>query len=122
MKVNQNVADPKVYFDPSAHSITTFIKWKNEQGEEERFRLNKEICHKWEDIGRLLRIRDSQLIAWEREYLKDQLKCTNTVLLHWLKNPSNCYPKSWKGLDRLLNDAQLGEVASGLKQALASVL
>ena len=135
MKVTQNVQDPKFkeqhtspdrkcqysdidYPKVSAHSIT-FINWKNKHGKEEIFRLNKLVCHKWDEIGRLLEIPHSQLIAWERG---NQLKCTDTVLCHWLDNPTDRYPKSWEGLDRLLNDAELAEEAKDLKQALANAL
>ena len=42
----------------------------------------------------------------------------NAVLSHWLDNPTDYYPISWEGLNRLLNHAELGEVAEELKQAL----
>ena len=80
------------------------------------------ICHKWEEIGCLLEIPLSLLHGWEAKNLKDPLKCTNTVLCHWLENPTDYYPNSWEGLDRLLNDAELGQVASDLKRALANAL
>ena len=124
MKVTstQNVKDPKMYFGPSSHSITTFIKWRNKQGKEEKFRLNQLVCHKWKEIGRRLKIPESLLIAWEKEHLKVQLECTNTVLCHWLENPTDYYPKSWDGLQRLLKDVQLSEIAIDLKRALDNVV
>lgn len=117
-----NVEDPKAYFGPSFRSITTFIKWRNKQGKEEKFRLNQLICHKWKEIGCRLTIPDSLLIAWEKQHLKDQLECTNTVLHHWLQNSTDCYPKSWDGLQHLLRDAQLSQVASDLEEVLANAL
>ena len=86
---------------------------------EETFRLNQLICHKWKVIGCLLRIPNSLLIAWEKQHLKNQIECTNTVLRHWLENPTDCYPKLWDGL---LKDAQLSEVANELERALANVV
>ena len=106
---------------PTSRSLT-FIEWRNEKGEKERYRLKERICHSWKEIGCLLDIRLSLLQAWEKEHLKDQLECTNTVLCHWLENPTKDYPNTWEGLDRLLNHAELGQVASELKQALANSL
>ena len=41
------------------------------------------------------------------------------VFQYWiLERPSDLYPLTWEGLDRLLNDAELGEIAEDLKQAL----
>ena len=98
------------------------IEWRNEQGKKEKFRLKEEICHKWIDIGSLLEIPLSLLLAWGRQHLRDPLACTTTVLCHWLENPTDYYPNSWEGIDRLLRDAALSEVANDLKQALAGAL
>ena len=41
------------------------------------------------------------------------------VFKYWiLENPSDLYTLTWEGLDRLLNDAELGKVAEDLKRAL----
>ena len=80
------------------------------------------ICHKWKEIGCLLEVPLSLLQTWEKDHSKDQLECTNTVLCHWLENPTDYYPNTWEGLDHLLNDAELGQVASDLKLALANAL
>ena len=102
---------------PTSRSIT-FIEWKNERGEKKRFRLKELICHKWTEIGCLLEIPLPILRAWETKNLKDPLQCTNDVLSHWLENPTDYYPVSWEGLDCLLDNAELGQVAEELKQAL----
>ena len=106
---------------PTSRNIT-LIEWRNKQGKRKRFRLKERICHKWFDIGSLLEIPLPVLQSWETEHLKNQLKCTNTVLSHWLDNPTDYYPISWEGLDRLLDNAELGEVAEELKQALKGAL
>lgn len=86
------------------------------------FRLKDLICNKWKEIGCLLEVPLSRLLAWDKEHLRDQLECTNTVLCHWLENPTDYYPNTWEGLDQLLNDAELGQVASDLKHVLANAL
>ena len=106
---------------PTSRSIT-LIEWRNKQGERKRFRLKDRICHKWMEIGCLLEIPLSVLQSWETEHLKNQLKCTNAVLSHWLDNPTGYYPVSWEGLDRLLEHAELGQIAEELKLALENAL
>ena len=106
---------------PTSRSLT-LIEWRNKQGERKRFRLKELICHKWMEIGCLLEIPLPVLQSWETEHLKNQLKCTNTVLSHWLENPTDYYPVSWAGLDRLLDNAELGQVAEDLKQALCNTV
>ena len=106
---------------PTPRSLT-FIEWRNKQGKNEIFRLKEQICNKWEEIGCLLDIPLSLLQSWEMKHQKDPLKCVNTVFCYWLENPTEYYPKTWKGLDSLLNHAQLGQVASDLKKALANAL
>ena len=98
------------------------IEWRNKQGERKRFRLKELICHQWIDIGCLLEIPLPVLQSWETEHLKSQLKCTNTVLSHWLENPTDYYPISWEGLCHLLEDAELGQVAEQLRQAINNAL
>ena len=108
---------------PTSRSLT-FIEWKNEQGERKRFQLKELICHKWTELGCLLEVPLPILRAWETKNLKNPLQCTNDVLSHWLENPteSDYYPTSWEGLDRLLNHAELGQVAEDLKHALNNAL
>ena len=98
----------------------TLIDWRNEQGKKQQFRLKKLICHKWNDIGCLLEIPRPVLIGWEEQYRGHAINSTNAVLDHWFENPTEFYPLTWEGLDRLLNDAELGQVAEDLKQALTN--
>ena len=106
--------------DPTSRSLT-LIEWKNAQGKKEKFRLKEQICDKWFEIGCLLELPLPVLNAWETD-LKNQLKCTNTVLCHLLENPTEYYPSSWEGLCRLLKDAELGQVAEDLKRALDNAM
>ena len=91
------------------------IKWKNESGKLETFRLKTAIIHKWRDIGNLL-VPRQLLETWAKE--KDAKACCDEVLSHWLDNPPPYYPATWEGLYELLNDSELGQVASDLKQAV----
>ena len=63
-----------------------------------------------------------EIISVESDYRKSYDRIA-TVLGRWLENAKNLpnasrYPKSWQGLINLLEDTELGEVASELKSAL----
>ena len=95
------------------------MKWKNERGERKKFHLKNEICHKWERLGNLLEIPLSILKSMEQQYRGDASVSMTAVFKYWiLESPSDLYPLTWEGLDRLLNNAELGQVAEDLKQAL----
>ena len=52
--------------------------------------------------------------------MRDPQVCIDSVLSHWLENPTFHYPLSWEGLYSLLEDVELGEVTVKLKQALSN--
>ena len=106
---------------PTSRNLT-LIEWKNEHGQKKKFRLKQLICHKWKELGCLLEIPLAMIHGWERKYREDPIDSINAVLTHWLETPTDYYADTWEGLDRLLNDAELGEVAEDLKQALIHVL
>ena len=106
---------------PSSRNLT-LIKWRNTQGEEENFRLKQLICHKWKGLGCLLEIPLPILLGWEKKYREDPMDSIDAVLSHWLENPTDYYPISWTGLYRLLEDAELSQVATDLKEALNNAL
>ena len=93
------------------------IKWKDASGKFETFRFKTSIIHKWRDIGNLI-VPRQLLETWAKE--KDAKACCDAVLSHWLDNPPPYYPATWEGLYELLNDSELGQVASDLKQAVDS--
>ena len=44
------------------------------------------------------------------------------MLSHWLGNPPDSYPATWEGLDKLLKDSELSEVAKELKEAIGNAI
>ena len=98
-----------------------FIEWKKEKGKNNEFRLNEQICHKWQQLGCLLEVPLPVLYSWEKD-LRNQLDCTTKTLSHWLEHPTEYYSNSWEGLYRLLENASLGQVAEDLKQAIDNAL
>ena len=92
------------------------IKWKDEQGQKQRFHLMNNIGHKWRDIAQVLSI--SQLTNLSTEYREIPRECCRAVLDQWLTNPPPDYPATWNGLIELLEDCELRHVATELKTAL----
>ena len=113
------------HYFPSEHPTSrslTFIEWRNEQGKKERFRLKEKICHKWYELGCLLEVPLSTLSSWEKKHPRYELGCINEVLYQWLEEPTDYYPDTWEGLYRLLDHAELNQIAEDLKRALANAL
>ncbi len=106
---------------PSLKTLS-LIKWKDEQGYNQRFSLIKWVCVEWRDFGKLLNITGLKLDSWEEEYDKKAEKCWKKVMNHWLKGRgSNEYPVSWEGLTILLKDLRHTEVAELLERAIDQV-
>ena len=91
------------------------IRWKNEKGEVKKFRLKQSIMHKWRDVGDLV-VPRQQLDVWANE--KNAKECCTAVLSYWLDHPPRHYPATWEGLYELLDDSELVQVATELKQAV----
>ena len=77
------------------------------------------ISSKWRDIGELIGLSFQQLDCMAREHRDKHLDCCRAVLGHWLENPSEEYPITWRGLIELLQDSELGQVVSELKFVLS---
>ena len=103
---------------PTSANLTV-IKWKNERGEKKNFRLKSSIMHRWRDVGNLL-VPRQQLAVWAKRL--DDKDCCEAVLSHWLDHPPRNYPATWEGLYELLDDSELGQVATELKQAVDNAI
>ena len=95
------------------------IRWKNERGEVKKFHLKFKVFHKWRRIGDLVASRQ-QVEVWSREMNSED--CCDAVLSQWLDHPPRRYPATWEGLCELLDDCELGEVASELKLAVSNAV
>ena len=97
------------------------ITWKDERGEVKKFWLKQSIMHRWRDVGDLVVPRQQfEVTLWANE--KDaKARCT-AVLSHWLDHPPRHYPATWEGLYKLLDDSELGQVATELKQAVDNAI
>ena len=75
--------------------------------------------HRWRDVEDLV-VPRQLLEVWANE--KDAKACCTAVLSHWLDHPSRHNPATWEGLYELLDDSELGQVATELKQAVDNAI
>ena len=86
------------------------------------FCLTEKIANEWRTIGELLNLTYSKLQSLADKYRQEQKECCRTVLRLWLDNPPPDYPATWQGLIDLLEDSQLGEVATELRTVLSKAI
>ena len=84
-----------------------------------KFRLKNSIVHKWPKIGNLV-VPRQQLEVWAKRM--DDEECCEAVLSHWLDHPPCNYAATWEGLHKFLDDSELGQVATELKQAVNNAI
>ena len=77
------------------------------------------ISPNWQDIGLLIGLSFQQLECIAKEHRDRHTDCCRAVLCHWLENPPEEYPITWRGLIELLQDCHLCQVVSELKIALS---
>jgi hypothetical protein len=103
---------------PTSANLTV-IKWRNERGEVKKYKLKSSIMHRWRTIGDLV-VPRQKLAGWAKK-MDDEEGC-RAVLSHWLDNPPHDYPATWEGLYELLDDSELGQAATELKQAVDNAM
>ena len=94
------------------------IKWKDKQGQTQRFYLMDKIAYKRRTLGELLGLPFSEQQSLAAEHRDKPKDCCRTVLGQWLGNPPPDYPATWQGLLELLEDSQLGQVVTELRNVL----
>ena len=76
------------------------------------------IAYKWRTLGELLGLPPSRLLSLAAEHRDKPDDCCRAVLGQWLGNPPPDYPTTWQGLLELLEDSQLGQVVTELRNVL----
>ena len=101
-------------------SNLTLIKWEDDQGVVQRFRLMEQICDKWSDIGILVGLEMAQLDRFKQMSLNDTMKCCRRVFSYWLEDEGTSgSSKTWHDVYSLLEDINCAAVASDLKRAVS---
>ena len=101
-------------------SALNLLKWRDEQGQEQTFRLVDRVGAKWVEFGVLLGLSKNQLDAVKEDQLGQTARCWNRVMEdHWLGGcSSEQYPPTWEGLYTLLTDMESANIARDLKEAV----
>ena len=94
------------------------LKWKNEQGQEQRLRILEEVCTKWKDIGGVIGLSPNHLDAIEKHRLGDMMECCRDVFSVWLQQEEGSYPVTWDGIRELLKDMKLSAIAKKIDEFL----
>lgn len=109
--------------EPSSKTLLS-IKWCDQEGHKQSFRLIDRVDVKWREFGALLEISDSHMDAWEEQYSQKAHKCWQKVMHHWLKGTGGFidqYPDTWKGLYALLRDVNCSDVAEELEEVIKTL-
>ena len=71
--------------------------------------------YKWRTLVELLGLPFSKLQSLAADHRDKFEECCQAVLGQWLDNPPPDYPTTWQGLIELLEDSQLGQVMTELR-------
>ena len=107
------------------HRFMELIKWKDEKGVKRELRIYSKIAHKWRQIATVLGLERGEIESVDADN-RTRYRCITVVMGRWLENADDLpiadrYPKSWQGLIRLLEDAELCDVSKELKRAINSL-
>ena len=99
--------------------LLNLIKWRDESGQEQKFRLVNRVSSRWESFGYRLDLPQNMLDAWREECHHISAHCWCKVMHHWLTGGDTPdYPATWDGLFEILEDTEYFEVARQLKEAV----
>ncbi len=98
-------------------SALYILKWKNDQGYTQEFRLVDKVSDQWENMGRLLEIDNHELERFRIEFQGNPSWCWNGVIGLWL-NWSTAYPPIWDSLYEVLEGIGCSKTAMELKEAV----
>ena len=96
------------------------LKWRDEYGCQQSFRLESEVNAMWKEFGIHLGMSPNHLRGIDAVHRGDPTVCWNRVMEHWLAGQSGRdYPPTWEGLYILLNDMELPKLAREMEKAVA---
>ena len=101
------------------------LRWKAESdGVVRELKIYSRVAHKWRQVATRLGFEPGEIDSIEENHQRNYSRIT-AVLGRWFDNTEDLpnasdYPKSWYGLRKLLKDAEVGEVAEEISNALSS--
>ena len=101
-------------------SALTLLKWQDEQGRAQEFRLVRKVNANWRILGTLLGFEMAELKSLDLQHRGDATACWMEVMERLLNGGcvANSYPPTWEGVCTLLKDIECASVADQLKRAL----
>ena len=115
------------YLPTVAPHHLNLLEWEDKNGDKHELRIYSEISHKWRQIAELLGFKHGEIESLNERYHGNCDHKVRHVLGRWFEDAANLplpgankYPRSWAGLNSLLDKVQLGEVAEELRKALSS--
>ena len=104
---------------PLSLKTLTLLKWRNEEGRVETFRLASRVSSEWPTFGTLLDQSLDQLNHWDSKHRGNSLNIWKEMMDHWLTaEGTEDYPATWEGLYSLLDDLDLPSIAAELRHAV----
>lgn len=104
---------------PLSLKTLTLLKWRDEHGFEQTFRLVDKVSAEWMQFGLLLDIGMNQLKEWGDQHRGKASNCWKEVMEHWLERDGTCdYPATWEGVYDLLKDMSCSKVAEDVQKAV----
>lgn len=96
------------------------LQWRDEQGQEQTFRLVELVSSKWRKLGLELGFTHDQLESWADEFRGNNEKCWDQVMQGWIDDGgvSYLYQANWDGLYKLLKSCKCEGIAIKLRIAV----
>ena len=96
------------------------LKWKDEHGCVQEFRLASKVSSRWKDFGQRLGMSWDELKVLDRKNLMNDKDSWRDVMNSWLscEVKSEQYPTTWEGLYTLLKDLELSQYAQQMEKAV----
>lgn len=96
------------------------LEWLDDQHKKNELRIINEASNKWRDIGILLGFSAATLDG-EEQKTNENSKRFQRVVDKWIETGGANYPATWRGLQQVLIDCEMSQLAERIKMALAFV-
>ena len=98
--------------------VLYLLKWKDQEGETQRFSLLRTVSSEWQRLGDLVNLKTDELKNIEQMSNDNERRCRE-VFVKWIEHEGcRSYPLTWESLYRLLVDVGRHTAMQQLKQAL----
>ena len=94
------------------------MEWHDNQQQRHELRIVNEVSNKWRKIGTMLSMKAAVLDA-EQQRSSDNSMRFQQVIEKWIEmGTAGNYPATWRGLQQVLIDVEMAQLANRIKLAL----